>query len=375
MKNILFIDIEGGWGGSSRSLYYLISNLDRSKFNPVVIYRKPGPNRERYEGLGITTYLVEGIFSFAPRKRKSIRILYGNLADLLVVFRRIKMICSIASDEKIDLIHLNYEGLFFVAKLLSKKLSVPIVCHSRTLIPKNYWGKHVVRTLEKSVEHMFFISDNEHLRFKALAKEPTSGDIIWNIAKVSSYPPSCVGEIKNLVYLGNIDYSKGTDRLIDLAIELKNINYTGTKILVYGKARNNSDFYLELERKINKYALTGYIQLKGHTPNPELVLKQAYIVIRPSRGDDPWGRDVIEATSQGVPVIATGHYEGIIENMKSGILIGEYSKKKLFDSVNMLLSDMRLWEKMSRYAIEKSQKKYLGTEQATLVGNAYDSLL
>ena len=39
-KKILFIDIEGGFGGSSRSLLNIVLNLNKKQFSPIVLCKK-----------------------------------------------------------------------------------------------------------------------------------------------------------------------------------------------------------------------------------------------------------------------------------------------------------------------------------------------
>ena len=68
----LYLDVEGGWGGSSRSLYYLVRSMDRRSFRPVVISRKEGPNKERYGELGVEYQYVPQLPSFRPADRKNL---------------------------------------------------------------------------------------------------------------------------------------------------------------------------------------------------------------------------------------------------------------------------------------------------------------
>ena len=59
----------------------------------------------------------------------------------------------------------------------------------------------------------------------------------------------------------------------------------------------------------------------GHVSNPEIYLSKSYLQIRLARTNDPYGRDIIEALTMGVPSLATGTYEGIIKNNFNGYLL------------------------------------------------------
>lgn len=66
---------------------------------------------------------------------------------------------------------------------------------------------------------------------------------------------------------------------------------------------------------------------------PKDILPQVSVVIRFTRGNDPWGRDCIEAVSAGVPIVATGTWGGIIKHGINGYLIGEYDCVKAVEYI------------------------------------------
>ena len=55
---IVYIDIEGGFGGSSRSLLNIIYNLDKKIFFPIVICKKKGPTTKKLKEINVR-YLIE----------------------------------------------------------------------------------------------------------------------------------------------------------------------------------------------------------------------------------------------------------------------------------------------------------------------------
>ena len=70
MIRSLHVDIEGGRGGSSRSLYQLLSRLDRSRFEPFVAHRQQGPLEEWYRLQNIrTVHIPDRIVCTAPSEQ------------------------------------------------------------------------------------------------------------------------------------------------------------------------------------------------------------------------------------------------------------------------------------------------------------------
>lgn len=361
MIKTLHIDIEGGWGGSSRSLYELVSRLNRQKISPVIAHRSKGPIQKKYAELGINTVHIPEIYSYAPRLQKSLKIFIGSIPRLIKIFTAVKKIEQICDEEGIDLIHLNYEGLFLMAWLLKLRLNLPMVCHSRTHIPKNIFGKIVVLFLSKFVDHMFFISDNEVNRFKLLAgKSRNTGELLWNIATKIEGAPNF--ESNHIIYLGNISLDKGPDRLIPVARELKN-RESSLKIFVYGADRSGKGFDEELRNRIRTEGLETHIELMGHTSRPQDELVKSFALLRPSRSNDPWGRDVIEASTFGLPVIAAGKYEGVIQNNFNGLLTLTFKGDEVADFLERLKSDEVLWQKFSRNGIQQGHEKFSGKNQ------------
>jgi glycosyltransferase involved in cell wall biosynthesis len=371
----LHVDIEGGWGGSSRSLFELLSRLDRRRIEPIVAHRQMGPIVERYQEIGIKTFHVPDIVSFAPRTRKSGRIFLAKFPQFRRIPGCLRTLVRIAKDNQVKLIHLNHEGLFILAPALKRRLRLPLLCHSRILIQPNIWGRWLVRTLTNSADHMFFISSREEDHFTALLRKagpPRS--IVWNIS-FDPPPRRPLGAVPEAVYLGNIDSRKGTDRLIDIAKELETLNAPPLKIAVYGVAREEKAMAEAMRKDVSSTHLENRIEFMGYIDKPQEILPCAFALIRPSRVSDPWGRDVIEATSCGVPVLATGSYQGVIEHGVNGFLFEPFDACAIAKKLVELLEDAELWQRLSRAGMEKGRRVFSGREQVPLVTSVAESLL
>ena len=372
----LHVDIEGGWGGSSRSLYQLISRLDRSRVEPLIAHRQKGPIEDWCARLGIPTVHVPEIGSFVPRRRKSGRIFAASLPRLLRLGRAADRLNAIAHQHRAQLVHLNYEGLFLLARRLKAVSGLPIVCHNRAHLPENAWGRWLVRRLSDTVDYLFFISPQEETRVRALeGGRSVEGAIVWNIAPAPgerlpfSDPPEAV-------YLGNLDPSKGTDRMIEIAAALEAMAAPPLTLAVYGEARQAGPRFVDdMERRIAQANLGHRIVLRGYTSEPESVLAKALALVRPSREDDPWGRDVIEATVFGVPVLATGRYQGVVEDGVTGFLYNPFDAEEIAARLVELAADPALWSRLSTAAGEKGRRLFSGAEQVATVTEVFEKLV
>ena len=67
MINILHLDKEAGWGGSSISLFQIVSRLNKLKLKPHVICRVEGPIISKYKNLNIEIEKNNKLYSFSPK--------------------------------------------------------------------------------------------------------------------------------------------------------------------------------------------------------------------------------------------------------------------------------------------------------------------
>jgi glycosyltransferase involved in cell wall biosynthesis len=371
----LHVDIEGGWGGSSVSLFELIKRLDRTRITPVVAHRQDGPIAARYAEIGVPTYHVREITSFVPRAEKALKNFVASWPSLLQLDRAAARLAEIAARHGSAVVHLNYEGLFLLAQRLRRRLNLPMVAHSRALLPANRWGRWVVRQLARNVEHVFFISPQEEARWRELAPpDGPSGEVMWNIAR-EPLPRRPFGEPPEIVYLGNIAWTKGADRLLDIAAELRRRGEAPLRFAVYGRARTEPDYERAIRARIDKDSLGDWVELRGHIADPSPVLARAFALVRPSREDDPWGRDVIEACAAGVPVLATGRFDGVVRPGINGELVSPYDAARCADVLAQWRADPGRWRRLSEEGMQIGGERFGGAAQAEQFARAIERVV
>ena len=80
---VLYIDIEGGWGGSSRSLFCMVAAFDRTRVDATIWHRTGGPISQRLDALGLAHGLEPRIASIVPRSRNNWKIWLASAPRLL----------------------------------------------------------------------------------------------------------------------------------------------------------------------------------------------------------------------------------------------------------------------------------------------------
>jgi len=379
--NVLFLDKEGGFGGSSRSLYFLIKHLDRGRILPVVALREPGPALEWYSKLGIRTFLFEDMPGYKPSPRNNLWVLLLFLLRIVSFWSSCRFLSCLARENKIDIIHMNHDSFFVYASFLKRFTGSKILIHMRTMLPANRYAALQAKWIEKRADHLVFISENEFKRYsELLGYRSAKGSVIFNTCEVSDTLSSLHGSkdhVFKVLYLGNLTYNKGADRLIDLALEIKSRGIKDILFVVCGEDRGKKGEEAEgtMTFRAERAGVKPYLRFMGHQEEPERFIREADALIRLSRWNDPWGRDIIEAMANGKPVLATGTYDRFVEHGVNGFLHSEYDPRKLVDDILRLSVDPDLCSRFGRANIAKAKELFDGPSNAAKVEDIYEALL
>jgi glycosyltransferase involved in cell wall biosynthesis len=377
---VLCLDIEGGHGGSSRSLFNSLDYLDRSKIDVDVWCRKKGVIQDRYRSIGISI----DVFSKMP-KISSLPRISRNLFTLAVFFfhdwphsRRFRK-KLLKESVNYDLIHCNHESLYWLARWIKKSLGIPVVMHKRTNLHPTIFSFFQIKMISKYVSGVIFITENEENNFKKNSGNVLRSKVIYNIVPVVRKKPPTLKCILNdnrfkVCALANYSYLRGTDQLVDVALSLQSLGQEEILFIIAGdvvlskslpgqlgsiakNGGNLSDYAYEMG--VEKMFL-----FLGHVTDPERVLSGCDVLIRPSREYNPWGRDVLEALSLGLPVIATGTYNKFVEDKITGFLLDEFDSQKVAKYIVELSKNKEMVEQIGNQGRNRVQELCNGTDRA-----------
>lgn len=351
---VLCLDGEGGYGGSSRSLFASITNMGTEQVTPHLWIRQHGPILSAYRALGVDVTVREDmpVCSSVHRVSRNLAIYgrafwqLGHAGDFFSsLLRRV--------EDGIDVVHLNLESQFLIARWLKRHTSVPIVMSIRKHLRPNGFSRWQYGVIGKSVNQFAFITENERDRAEILCGRTLPGAIIYNIAEFpepeSEGFPKLIDGTFNVACLSNFAFQRGIDRLVEVAVELKRRSVEGIRFVVAG----NMKLPGSLPAPLSKYARDGgtladyavaegvddRFAFLGHVTNPSEVLRACSILIKPSREANPWGRDVLEAMAAGLGVIGYGDYDRFVENGETGFLLPEFDAGETAELLADLAAD------------------------------------
>lgn len=354
MKKILFIESnrDGTVGGSYYSLLSLVQGLDKSKYEPHILFCQDNMLVSEYRKATPHVY----INNFGP----SHSIPLESAGDVLKWPYRVIdklllkqfMLKRIIDEIKPDLVHLNNGYGCMHEWILACSLSgIKVLAHDRgTEYPCNRQTKLFARLLDAIICVSDSFKDNvvqQGLKPKRLRR-------VYNGIRVDAFEnsgPSGSDSIKKELgiaegqpvvgIVGNIQRWKGQLVVLQAIRELKKTD-PDIKCLLIGKvAQRSEDYKEELDAYVRNEGLGDNIIFTGFRTDIPAILGALDIVIHASVEPEPFGRVILEGMAARKPVIATnfGGPTEIVLPYETGVLVTPNDPQNMADAVRYCLSD------------------------------------
>ena len=354
---VLCLDTGDGLGGATRSLLESIRHIDRRRVAPEVWCRTARAAVKQYEALGVTCRIVPfPRFSALPRLSRNLYTLgQAKLAQFGMRESFRELVCEATA--RFDVVHANQESLSLLTSALRRRVNVPIVMHMRTVAVPTAFARWQARSISRSVDQVVFITENEREAWEGLGLRVPESRVIYNIAvplprSIVPHPAVPDGPRLRVGCFSNYAWIRGVDRLVDVATELKSQGRMDVHFVMAGEMRLRGS----LPGLLGRIAARGgtladfaasmgvddMFTFLGHVSEPERVLAACDVVARPSRGNNPWGRESLEALAAGIPVVCTGTYQRFVEDGVTGMVQSDYDRAAFAGAIVRLADDPAL---------------------------------
>lgn len=334
---VLCLDIEGGHGGSSRSLLAILRGMDFGVVRPAVLCRRGGWIEDAYAALGIPCRVEPDM----PRSTSLERV-SRNLADR-VDFRLRRWRHARAFRDRllrdldgVDVLHLNHISLTDLAVWVRRQRpDLKMVMHLRTEPYLSSFSTRQARQAARVCDAFVFITENERNHFEAQGAITAPGAVIFNPVALPDHPSDDLGAGSadrplRVACLSNYAFVRGIDRLIEIAEALTPEQRTRLTFVVAGTMHLTKPIPARwgsaaqgaktLPDVVSARGLEACFEFLGHVSDPERVLAGCHVLIKPTRQNNPWGRDILEALGVGRPVLSVGTYSRFVESGLTGLL-------------------------------------------------------
>ncbi len=343
---------QGKIGGGESYLLSLVENLDREKFEPVVVSFTDGPMVERLNSLGIITHVIYTETPFDFR-----------------VWKKVKQLII---DEEIDVVHAHgtraNSNMFWAAKQTKKPLVY--TCHAWSFHLDQNWVKKRLRIMGEQ-----FLTGQADVNIcGSQANRNTGKELFKNFEAVvinNSIDPekfNPYGEYKNIrkelnisetdiviTSIARFTVQKQPLKLIAAFFEVcKQLN--NVKLLMVG----DGELRPQVEQLVKKLQLSGKVILQPFRQDVPDLLAGSDIFVLPSLWE-AFPIALLEAMSMGKAVIGT-NVDGtpeMIKDQENGLLLELKDLDKTLPKALVKLSlDKNLRETLQRNAIKSIYNTY-----------------
>lgn len=345
MKNILFIHQSADLYGSDKTLLLLLSHIDRTKFNPVVIIPLNGPLKEELEKIGIEVYITPVLKLY-----RNIVTPTNSLKFVAEYKKAIKFLDELNRKHPFDIIYSNTLavslGMFYAKKRKIKHIwhVHEIIVHPKiiaTVFPKllNRYADIIVSNSYATQQNL--IQREPRIKNKAIVIHNGIEQKKEASAPVSKTDFGFSHDDLIITLIGRINRLKGHKLLLNSFIKDFS-NQKSIKLLFVGSPVFGQENYLyEVEEIIKANALTENVKILPFTKNLDPIWQITDIAVMPSTEAESFGLVAVEAMLAKKPVIGSNHgglTEIIVDN-ETGLLVKPNCETELTQAIQYLIDN------------------------------------
>jgi glycosyltransferase involved in cell wall biosynthesis len=381
-------------GGGSFCLLNIIKNLDRERFLPIVLLKKPGPLATELSKLGATVYFEKRITTVLYNK-SIFKI--SSIRQLIDVFISIPKIIDWYRKINPDIIHLNTMMLYPYLHGASK-LKIQTVLHMREHWPKNEHQiqfKFARNIIDKYTDMIVAINQTSADILGLMDKTIVIHDYISFEGRDETYNfESIFGkdyqELKIFSFFGGTNWQKGALQVIDTFV--KHIKDTDIRLLVVGGGEKKIIYkglkgILKKElARFNYYRYNDKVRFIAQkdsriifvpgTYQIKSIIEQSSAVV--SAFSIPHANlTMAEASVLGVPSIAANTPEAkeYSNNGNSALLFEMNNKKDFIDKIRYFLDHTKLIKRKAEVGSDNMTKIFSVKANSVLLDRMYCDLL
>jgi glycosyltransferase involved in cell wall biosynthesis len=391
-------NVDGTVGGSYYSLLYLVKNLDRRRYHPIVIFYTEHALVPAFREAGVDTQVwpkaqaftfggdhhrlwgrFHRICPIAVVLRKALNFLHEFLFPALERAWYLKR-------NGVKIVHLNNSVLYNHDWMFAAKLTgVKCLTHERGINDRytsaaKYFGKRLNAV----------ICISEAVRRNMCERGADFGNLETihngldpNVTKIRILPDAlraAYGIDPDTVVIGmvgNIKAWKGQDTLIR-AIDLVRDAFPSVRCLLVGDtAPSDREYEHALHKLIASFGLEKHVIFTGFQQNVADFLMMFDVVVHASVLPEPFGRVLLEAMACKKPVIGAcaGAVPEIIEEGKTGLTFPPNDTERLAEAICELVGDPNLARKLGENGFHRLVNKFHITRNIETTECLYERIL
>lgn len=372
-KKITFLLLHLGYGGIETATINTANALSEKYNVELISFYNLKDNQTSYINKDISIkYLYNGgpnkyEFLDALKKKNIFKIIREGYKSVnILVRKKILVKKEILNSDSFAIVSTRYDFSTLLSKYGRKDVIKIAQEHHHHNNDKKYIN--ILKHKYKHIDYLFALTEslkNDYTNFLK-ANKHTKILVVPNILKPTNNIHSDLNN-KNIISISRLHKGKKIDELINIFSQLKDKD---TKLYIIGdgeEKENLKNLVLDLNLQ-DRVIMTGYLNKDEQLEY--LKNSSVYAMTSISEG---LPMVLLEAMSFGIPCIAYKTDSGvadIIENNKNGFVIENRNINEYIEKLNLLLTDVKLKENMSKECI-KTCKKYSENEIIKIWENVF----
>lgn len=352
--NVIHLISNRVWGGGERYALDLCRHLRADGHSVAVLCRRVPEVARRFADAGMPVGFLPMRGAIDPLSPILLARVLRRMADPVVVH-----------------VH-NFKDAALAVRarrLLSEPSKVRIVC-TRHLVKAAKRGRSS-SALYRRLDAIVFVSELARREFlsSAPAVEPSRLHVIHNSVEAPAAPSeasaSTAGGPLRLIFTGRLVAEKGIEQLLRAMAALSDLDL---QLTVCGSG--DSRYEAGLRNLASLLGIDSRVEWAGQVDDIFSHLRRADIGVAPSVWREPFGLTIIEAMSQGLPVVSTsnGAQSEILSDGVEGLLVGPGDVDALAAAIRRLATDSDMRMRMGARARDTFNKRFA-------YGRFYDRML
>ena len=386
IRRVLYVEgnIDATIGGSYYSLLFLSSGLDRTRYDPLVVFASTNELVAEFRSRGVRTMvrpLLSPISIAGPVGRPISKILNFVRGWIIEPVR----LAGLIRREHVALVHLNNSIIknhaWMIAALVAR---VPCITHERGINPR---FKRRAVLLARSLKAIICISAAVRENFDSLGLgnlplvtihnglDPREMTVTRPVSEIRaelgiSHSQRIVGIV------GNIKRWKGQELVVRAMQRVLTGNPDVVCLLIGDTSRDDLPFRTHLESLIDELGLRSHVIITGYRKDVANYINALDVQIHASIDPEPFGRVLLEGMALGKPMVASGGgaVPEIVVNGGTGLLFEAGNSEALADCLSSLLSNSARAARMGQSARQRLARDFSIGHHVRVVQELYDRI-
>jgi glycosyltransferase involved in cell wall biosynthesis len=356
---VLCISHSSNFYGAEQSFLFLLQNINRQVFEPIVVLPSEGYLADKIRALRLKMTFIHAPLWINVTDRAT--VLYNALREMA----SLKNYTNLIREEGIDIVYTN--TITKVAGAVASRLcGVPHVWHIREILKDHpltsfFSLEATFKLVERLSDSIIANSKATAAQFQGIAHE-SKIHVVYNAIDISAFmnAPACNKLRKELALdsyfplvgiIGSIHRHKNHEDAVRAFAHLKEWGVAARLVIIGQADKKYKEFLMHLIRSLDIEDRVTFLRFRY---NISEILQELDLILVPSLAE-PFGRATIEAMAAGKPVIATntGASPEIVVDGVTGLLVPPHVPEKMAEAIQKVLSDHKKAAEMGRAGRER----------------------